>query len=86
MTKSLQRYAYAYAVIDLDPNYYGQCIEVQDTSTYVVRRDYVPIPGYIEDYMEKWYYPVPTSVNSFDDFTGKWYNDQAHTSEATELN
>lgn len=82
----MQNYAYRYGVLDLSPEYYGQCIEIQDTTTYVIRPDYVPIEEPIDRYLEKWYYPVPTSVSSFDDFTGKWYNDQAHTSEATELN
>lgn len=82
----MQNYQYKYAVLDLSPEYYGQCIMVLDTSNYIIRRDYVPISEPIDEYMEKWYYPVPDSVSSFDDFTGKWYNDQEHTDEATELN
>ena len=82
----MQNYAYKYAILDLSEEYYGQCIEVADTSNYILRPDYVPIADWNLDYMEKWYYPVPTSVSSFDDFTGRWYNDQEHTSEATELN
>lgn len=78
-----QRYAYAYAVIDTST---GECFQVKDTSDYVLRNDYVPIPQAVMDYLLKYYYPVPTSVSSFADFTGKWYNDQEHTSEATELN
>lgn len=81
-----RRYAYKYAVLDLSQQYYGQCIGVQDTTDYIVRIDYVPISEPIDDYMEKWYYPVPTNVSSFADFTGKWYHDQEHQNEATELN
>lgn len=82
----MERYGYKYAMLDLSEEYYGQCIGTQDTTNYILRPDYVPVSGNEEMYMEKWYYPVPTSVNSFSDFTGKWYNDQEHTSEATELN
>lgn len=81
-----RRYAYKYGVLDLSSEYYGQCFQVQDTTDYVIRPDHIPISEPIEAYMELWYYPVPTSVSSFADFTGKWYYDQEHTQEATELN
>lgn len=71
-------YAYAYARIDLTT---GECYQVDDTTNYVVRRDYVPIPEYYENYLLKYYYPIPESVTSFDDFKGKWYTDATHTTE-----
>lgn len=81
-----RRYSYKYGILDLSEEYYGQCIHVQDTTNYILSPEYVPISEPIEEYMELWYYPVPTSVSSFSDFTGKWYYDQEHTQEATELN
>lgn len=69
-------YAYAYALINLTT---GECFQVTDSTNYVIDRKYVPIPEYREDYLFKYYYPIPESVSSFDDFTGQWYTDASHT-------
>lgn len=69
-------YAYAYAIIDLNT---GMCFQVNDTTNYSLRRDYIPIPEYNGDYGLKYYYPIPESVSSEDDFKGEWYVDAAHT-------
>ena len=68
-------YEYYYACIDSN----GRCIETRDTSSYILRPDFVPIPEYNENYLLKYYYPIPDSVSSFDDFQGQWYSDAAHT-------
>lgn len=70
-------YAYHYAVIESN----GWCVEVQDTTNYILRPDYVPIPDDNGDYLMKYYYPIPETVTSFDDFQGKWYIDANHTTE-----
>lgn len=67
-------YAYKYAILSD-----GQCWEVRDTSDYILRPDYVPIEDYNLDYFLKYYYPVPETVTSHDDFQGQWYEDAAHT-------
>lgn len=79
-------YAYKYALLDMSEEYYGQCIGVQDTTTYEVRPDYVPITDDSIDYLLKWYYPVPTSVTSFDDFNGLFYYNEEHTQPFEEGN
>ena len=71
-------YAYAYAIIDLKT---GECFQVDDTTDYIIDRQYVPTPTYNENYLLKYYYPIPTSVSSFADFTGEWYVDAAHTTK-----
>ncbi len=73
-------YAYAYALINLTT---GMCFQVQDTTDYCLNRQYVPIDPYDEDYLFKYYYPIPETVTSFDDFQGKWYTDAAHITEWT---
>lgn len=78
-----QRYAYYYAVINPST---GRCTQVKDTSDYVLRNDYVPIPTPSYDYLLKYYHPIPVTVTSFSDFQGKWYTDAAFQNEATELN
>ena len=70
------RYAYKYAVINTST---GMCNQVKDSSNYVLRVDYVPISTASLSYIKKYYYPIPTSVTSFDDFQGQWYTDAAHT-------
>lgn len=69
-------YAYYYAIINLDT---GRCTGLQDTSDYILRPDYVPIDIYDNNYWFKYYYPIPETVTSFDDFQGQWYSDAAHT-------
>lgn len=56
-----RRYAYYYAVIDLDTN---MCMEVQDTSDYIVRPDYIPIDEPNGEYVFKYY------------INGAWYEDE----------
>lgn len=69
-------YAYYYAQIDINT---GMCRGVQDTSDYILDPSYVPIDTYTANYCLKYYYPVPITVTSFDDFQGQWYSDAAHT-------
>lgn len=69
-------YAYAYAIIDLET---GMCFQTNDTTNYSLRRDYIPIYPYSGEYLLKYYYPIPESVSSEDDFQGSWYYDAEHT-------
>nr|DAH21778.1 MAG TPA: hypothetical protein [Caudoviricetes sp.] len=71
-----ENYAYAYAIINLTT---GKCFQVDDTTDYIVDDQYVPISEYNGNYLFKYYYPIPSGVTSFDDFTGQWYYDEAHT-------
>ena len=80
---SANRYAYNYAEIELDT---GRCIGAQDTTNYILRRDYVLIPEAKIAYLNKYYHPIPETVTSFDDFQGKWYLDAEFQNEATEMN
>ncbi len=75
-------YAYKYATLRSN----GLCDGVMDTTDYILRPDYVPIEDDTLPYLLKYYYPMPESVTSFDDFHGKWYYDEAHQNEVTELN
>ena len=68
-------YAYYYGVL----NNNGMCVEVQDTSNYILRPDYVPIDSTDLNYIFKYYHPIPATVTSHDDFQGQWYSDAAHT-------
>lgn len=77
-------YGYKYAVIELSEG--GICLEVQDTTTYILDPSYVPIEDDTLNYALKYYYPIPETVTSFDDFQGKWYADANHTVEVPELN
>lgn len=70
-------YAYKYAIIDDLTN--GWCLGMQDTSNYVLNPAYVPIQTDSIDYLFKYYWPIPETVTSFDDFQGLWYLDEAHT-------
>jgi hypothetical protein len=76
------QYAYKYATIMNN----GLCIGTQDTTSYILDRLYVPIEDDMLPYLMKYYYPIPDTVTSFDDFQGKWYADAAHTIEVPELN
>lgn len=69
-------YAYYYALINANT---GMCTGVRDTSDYVLNPCYVPIDAYDLNYCLKFYYPIPETVNSHDDFQGQWYSDAAHT-------
>ena len=71
-------YAYYYATVRESD---GLCIQVRDTSDYILDRLQVPIPEYNGNYGLKYYHPIPDSVSSFDDFQGKWYIDSAYTTE-----
>ena len=76
------RYGFKYAMIRTD----GLCIEKRDCTEYVLDPLYVPIEDDSLPYLMKYYYPIPNSVTSFDDFQGKWYYDAAHQNEVPELN
>lgn len=69
-------YAYYYAQLDLDT---GMCMGLMDTSNYILSPDHVPVEVYDWNYAFKYYYPIPETVDSFDDFQGQWYSDAAHT-------
>ena len=71
-------YAYYYATIRESD---GLCIRVRDTSDYILDRLNVPISEYNGNYIFKYYYPIPDSVSSFDDFQGRWYTDNTHRTE-----
>ena len=71
-------YAYYYARLNAST---GMCTGVMDTSDYILDPYYVPIDVYTGNYMLKYYYPIPETVTSFDDFQGKWYTDASHTTE-----
>ena len=78
-------YAYMYAVIEDETT--GECIEVQDTTNFILARTHVPITEFNEDYILKYYWPLPNDpVTSFDDFQGLWYEDAEHTILAEGLN
>ena len=64
----------------------GLCIEKRDCTEYVLDPLYIPIEDDSLPYLMKYYYPIPDSVTSFDDFQGKWYYDAAHQNEVPELN
>lgn len=76
------QYQYRYAQITES----GLCRGMQNTTDYVLNRLYVPIEDTSLPYLMKYYYPIPETVTSFDDFQGKWYADAAHTVEVPELN
>ena len=69
-------YAYYYAEIDINT---GMCTGLQDTSNYILRPAMVPIETYDMNYLFKYYYPIPETVESFDSFQGQWYSDAAYT-------
>lgn len=71
-------YAYHYAIVQ-ESN--GWCLETRDTSTYILDRTFVPVDSIDKEYGLKYYWPLPDTVTSFDDFQGKWYTDAAHTIE-----
>ena len=80
-----QQYAYKYAVLDM--SYGGMCVAVEDTTTYNLRPDYVPVTDIdTVDFTLKYYYPIPETVTSFDDFQGLFYHDAAHTQPYEEGN
>lgn len=78
-----RRYGFKYAVVRTT----GLCIEVQDTTNYILDPLYVPIEDEDLPYLLKYYHPIPESVTSFSDFEGgKWYYDAEFTQEVPELN
>lgn len=82
-----ETYANKYAILDMDPAYYGQCIEMADTTRVHLRPDYVPVTDIDNvDFILKWYYPIPEHVESFEDFHGLFYHDEAHTQPYEEGN
>lgn len=78
-------YAYKYAVLNMD--YGGLCLAVQDTTTYILDPTYVPVTDIdTVDFTLKYYYPIPETVTSFDDFQGLFYHDAERTQPYTEGN
>lgn len=69
-------YAYKYARIQLTN---GMCRGIMDTSDYTLSPDLIPIEDETINYLFKYYWPIPETVTSFDDFQGLWYLDAAHT-------
>ena len=76
-------YAYKYALLRLSD---GLCRGTQDTTTFVLRPDYVPITDDSIEFPMKYYYPIPETVTSFDDFQGFFYYDAVHTQPFEEGN
>ena len=72
-----ENYAYYYARIGNTTN--GRCMGVDDSTNYVLDPTYVPISEYNTNYVMKYYWPLPETVESFNDFQGQWYSDAAHT-------
>ena len=79
---SMRRYGFKYAVVREN----GLCIEIQDTTDFILDPFHVPIEDDTLPYMLKYYNPIPASVTSFDDFHGKWYYDAEFQNEVPELN
>lgn len=69
------QYNYKYAYITSA----GLCTGIRDTTNYYLDPRYVPIEDDSINYALKWYWPIPETVTSFDDWQGLWYLDQAHT-------
>lgn len=76
-------YAYKYAIVRTSD---GLCRGTEDTSSYVLRPDYIPIEDDSINYLLKYYYPMPETVTSFADFQGLFYHDAAHTQPFEEGN
>lgn len=77
-----EKYSYKYAILRNT----GLCTTTQDTTDFILRPTYVPISDVTLPYLMKYYYPIPETATSFDNFQGKWYYDAEHTSEIDELN
>ena len=69
-------YGYHYANVSESD---GLCLGTLDTSDYILDRTYVPVDDAYGDWLLKYYWPLPETVTSFDDFQGLWYLDAAHT-------
>ena len=69
------RYGYKYAKIDSN----GMCFGLADTTEYFLDPMYVPISDDTINYFLKYYYPIPETITSFDDWQGLWYLDSGHT-------
>lgn len=70
-----RRYGYKYAIVMEN----GMCIEVMDTTNYILDPLHIPITDDTINYALKYYYPIPNTVTSFSDFQGLWYYDANHT-------
>lgn len=68
-------YAYKYAFINTS----GLCIGMQDTSDLYLDPRFVPIEDDSVDFLLKYYWPIPETVNSFADWQGLFYLDAVHT-------
>lgn len=66
-----------YAIV----NNVGKCYEVHRSTNYVCDQYHVPISEISAKYLSKYYYPIPSIVDSDADFVGKWYYDVNHTIE-----
>ena len=78
----MRRYAYKYARVMSN----GMCVEIRDSTDFILDPLYVPIEDDTLPYLLKYYHPIPESVTSFSDFHGKWYSDSSFTVEVPELN
>ena len=77
-----RRYGYKYAIVMEN----GMCVEIRDSTDFILDPLYVPIEDDNLPYLLKYYHPIPESVTSFSDFYGKWYTDSTFTVEVPELN
>lgn len=75
---------YKYAVLSLE--FGGVCVEIQDTTNYILDPSYVPIEDDSINYLMKYYHPIPSEVTCFADFQGLFYLDAAHTQPFEEGN
>lgn len=71
-------YVYKYAIIRASD---GRCRGTQDTSDFILDPLYVPIENDEFNFYGKYYHPIPETVNSFDDFQGKWYTSSTYETE-----
>ena len=72
------QYQYHYAIVRENN---GLCTGTLDSSSYTLNRTYVPIDDADKDYPLKYYWPLPETVTSFDDFQGKWYTSSTYETE-----
>lgn len=77
-------YGYKYAVLEMSMG--GICLELQDTTDYILDPAYIPIETDSIDYTLKYYYPIPETVTCFADFQGLFYLDEEHTQPFEEGN
>lgn len=77
-----RRFGYKYARVMAN----GMCVELKDTTNFILDPLYVPIEDVTLPYLMKYYHPIPETVTSFDDFHGRWYSDSTFETEVPELN